>query len=115
MNASVFLSPVLFSIHPHLLQSYHMISYLIKSHIITLSYFILFLTSCYLMLSMTSSTQRPARPLLSSGPVSYPMNRPIAAIWESDTVPSSSASARPSGQSGKTATQSYTNFSIHLE
>ena len=28
------------------------------------------------------------------------MNRPIAAIWESDTVPSSSA--RPVGQTGKT-------------
>lgn len=29
---------------------------------------------------------RPSRPLLSSGQVSYPMNRPIAAIWESETV-----------------------------
>eukprot|EP01041_Mallomonas_annulata_P004914 gene4914-9802_t len=27
---------------------------------------------------------RPARPLLSSGPVSYPMNRPVAAVWEAD-------------------------------
>jgi intraflagellar transport protein 52 len=31
------------------------------------------------------NVQRPARPLLSSGPVSYPMNRPIAAAWEAET------------------------------
>lgn len=30
--------------------------------------------------------QKPARPLLSSGPVSYPMNRPIAAVWEAETM-----------------------------
>jgi intraflagellar transport protein 52 len=30
--------------------------------------------------------QRPSIPLLSSGPISYPMNRPIAAMWESETV-----------------------------
>ncbi len=29
---------------------------------------------------------KPSRPLLSSGPISYPMNRPIAAVWESDSV-----------------------------
>ena len=63
-------------------------------------YLIIFLTPYHLILSITPYTQRPARPLLSSGPVSYPMNRPIAAILESDTVPSSSA--RPSGQSGRT-------------
>jgi intraflagellar transport protein 52 len=32
------------------------------------------------------NVQRPARPLLSSGPISFPINRPIAAIWESETV-----------------------------
>mmetsp|Transcript_26374 Transcript_26374/g.39129 ORF Transcript_26374/g.39129 Transcript_26374/m.39129 type:complete len:597 (+) Transcript_26374:53-1843(+) len=32
------------------------------------------------------NVQRPSRPLLSSGPISYPMNRPIAAVWESETV-----------------------------
>eukprot|EP00604_Paraphysomonas_vestita_P002548 CAMPEP_0174818126 /NCGR_PEP_ID=MMETSP1107-20130205/750_1 /TAXON_ID=36770 /ORGANISM="Paraphysomonas vestita, Strain GFlagA" /LENGTH=527 /DNA_ID=CAMNT_0016029569 /DNA_START=242 /DNA_END=1829 /DNA_ORIENTATION=+ len=32
------------------------------------------------------NVQRPSRPLLTSGPISYPMNRPIAAMWESDTV-----------------------------
>ncbi len=31
------------------------------------------------------SVQRPSRPLLSSGSISYPMNRPIAGIWESDS------------------------------
>lgn len=30
--------------------------------------------------------QRPSRPIFSSGTTSYPLNRPIAAIWESDTV-----------------------------
>lgn len=30
--------------------------------------------------------QKPSRPLLSSGPVSYPMNRPIAAVWEAETM-----------------------------
>lgn len=29
--------------------------------------------------------QRPARPLLSSGPISYPMNRPISGFWEAET------------------------------
>ena len=28
---------------------------------------------------------RPSRPLLSSGPVSYPINRPVAGVWESET------------------------------
>jgi intraflagellar transport protein 52 len=32
------------------------------------------------------SVSKPARPLLSSGPVSYPMNRPIASAWEAETV-----------------------------
>jgi len=32
------------------------------------------------------NVQKPARPMLSSGPISYPMNRPIAAAWESETV-----------------------------
>lgn len=32
------------------------------------------------------NVSRPSRPLLSSGPISYPMNRPIAAVWESETV-----------------------------
>ena len=30
--------------------------------------------------------QRPAIPLLSSSSISYPMNRPLAAMWEADTV-----------------------------
>ena len=32
------------------------------------------------------SVERPARPLLSSGPVSYPLNRPIAAMWEAESA-----------------------------
>lgn len=32
------------------------------------------------------NVQRPAIPILSSGSISYPMNRPITAIWESETV-----------------------------
>jgi len=36
---------------------------------------------------------RPSRPLLSSGPVSYPMNRPIAAVWESDLQSGSAVGA----------------------
>jgi intraflagellar transport protein 52 len=29
---------------------------------------------------------KPSRPMLSSGPVSFPMNRPIASVWESETI-----------------------------
>lgn len=32
------------------------------------------------------NVQRPAIPFLSSGPISYPMHRPIAALWEAETV-----------------------------
>lgn len=32
------------------------------------------------------NVQRPSVPLLSSGPISYPMNRPVVAMWESETV-----------------------------
>lgn len=32
------------------------------------------------------NVQRPSIPLLSSGPVSYPMHRPLAAVWEAETV-----------------------------
>ena len=32
------------------------------------------------------NVQRPSIPLLSSGPVSYPMNRPLCAMWEAETV-----------------------------
>merc|ERR1719235_2476142 len=34
----------------------------------------------------TLNVQKPGRSLLSSGPISYPMNRPLAGIWESETV-----------------------------
>jgi intraflagellar transport protein 52 len=32
------------------------------------------------------NVQRPAVPVLSSGSISYPMNRPITAMWEAETV-----------------------------
>jgi intraflagellar transport protein 52 len=32
------------------------------------------------------NVQRPSIPILSSGPISYPMNRPLASIWEAETV-----------------------------
>jgi hypothetical protein len=34
----------------------------------------------------TLTVDRPSRSLLSSGPISYPINRPIASVWESETV-----------------------------
>lgn len=43
------------------------------------------------------TVSKPSRPLLSSGPVSFPMNRPIASIWESETVTESG------GQRGRCA------------
>jgi intraflagellar transport protein 52 len=30
--------------------------------------------------------QRPSKPFLSSGPISFPVNRPLAGFWESETV-----------------------------
>lgn len=41
------------------------------------------------------NVQKPSRTLLSSGPVSFPMNRSIAAYWEADTV------AEVGGQRGR--------------
>eukprot|EP00605_Chrysophyceae_sp_TOSAG23-4_P000781 GSChrysophyteH1.ASY1.ANO1.870.1 assembled CDS len=32
------------------------------------------------------NVSKPSRPMLSSGPVSFPMNRPVASVWESETV-----------------------------
>ena len=32
------------------------------------------------------NVQKPSVPIISSGPVSYPTNRPIAAVWESETA-----------------------------
>ena len=43
------------------------------------------------------TVSKPSRPLLSSGPVSFPMNRPIASIWESETI------AESGGQRGRCA------------
>jgi intraflagellar transport protein 52 len=41
------------------------------------------------------NVQRPSIPLLSSGPVSYPMHRPLSAMWEAETV------AEAGGQRGR--------------
>ncbi|CAN0593731.1 unnamed protein product, partial [Laminaria digitata] len=30
----------------------------------------------------TMTVQSPAHPVLSSGPISYPLNRPVAGVWE---------------------------------
>lgn len=30
----------------------------------------------------TMTVQAPAHPVLSSGPISYPLNRPVAGVWE---------------------------------
>ncbi len=38
--------------------------------------------------------QRPAIPILSSGSISYPMNRPITAAWEAETVTGGAGSQR---------------------
>lgn len=40
---------------------------------------------CYIF-STFCCTKKPSRPLISSGPTSYPMNRPVGAVWESETV-----------------------------
>lgn len=34
----------------------------------------------------TLAVHKPSRPILSSGPISYPMNRPVCSMWESETV-----------------------------
>lgn len=36
--------------------------------------------------TLTIEQKSRARPILSSGSISYPMNRPIAAVWEAETV-----------------------------
>jgi intraflagellar transport protein 52 len=40
------------------------------------------------------NVQRPAIPILSSGSISYPMNRPITAMWEAETVAAGSQRGR---------------------
>ena len=40
------------------------------------------------------NVQRPAVPILSSGSISFPMNRPITAMWEADTVAAGSQRGR---------------------
>jgi len=40
------------------------------------------------------NVERPAIPLLSSGAISYPRNRPISALWEAETVTSEGKNVR---------------------
>lgn len=49
----------------------------------------------------TMTVQSPAHPVLSSGPISYPLNRPVAGVWErpSDTSPGGDP-GRSGGRSG---------------
>lgn len=47
----------------------------------------------------TMTVQSPAHPVLSSGPVSYPFNRPVAGVWErpADTLPGRKRSSDSDG------------------
>lgn len=57
----------------------------------------------------TMTVQSPAHPVLSSGPISYPLNRPVAGVWErpADVLPGGKGGAdgaggrRGSGSSGR--------------
>lgn len=57
----------------------------------------------------TMTVQSPAHPVLSSGPISYPLNRPVAGVWErpADVPPGGKGSGdgaggrRDSGSSGR--------------
>ena len=43
----------------------------------------------------TMTVQSPAHPVLSSGPISYPLNRPVAGVWERPAEP------HPGGKGGR--------------
>lgn len=57
----------------------------------------------------TMTVQSPAHPVLSSGPISYPLNRPVAGVWErpADVLPGGKGGGdgaggrRGSGSSGR--------------
>lgn len=57
----------------------------------------------------TMTVQSPAHPVLSSGPISYPLNRPVAGVWErpTDVLPGGKGGGdgaggrRGSGSSGR--------------
>lgn len=59
----------------------------------------------------TMTVQSPAHPVLSSGPISYPLNRPLAGVWErpADVLPGGKGGGdgaggrRGSGGSGRGA------------
>lgn len=52
----------------------------------------------------TMTVQAPAHPILSSGPISYPLNRPVAGVWErpaQDAVPGGKNGAGRGGGGGR--------------
>lgn len=61
----------------------------------------------------TMTVQSPAHPVLSSGPISYPLNRPVAGVWErpADVLPGGKGGGdgaggrRGSGSSGRGAVE----------
>ncbi len=63
----------------------------------------------------TMTVQAPAHPVLSSGPISYPLNRPVAGVWERPAEPlpggkgggdGGGAGRRGSGSSGGSGSSS---------
>jgi len=42
----------------------------------------------------TLNVQKPALPILSSGPISYPLNRPIAAVWDGSSTHNKAVAGR---------------------
>jgi len=51
----------------------------------------------------TLSVERPAVPILSSGPISYPLNRPVAAVFECPDAPSHLSGASAAAQAAAKA------------
>lgn len=52
----------------------------------------------------TMTVQSPAHPVLSSGPISYPLNRPIAGVWEKPSeAPLGSKEGGRGGRGGRRA------------
>lgn len=47
----------------------------------------------------TMTVQSPAHPVLSSGPISYPLNRPVAGVWERPS--NASPGGDPGGSGGR--------------
>lgn len=48
----------------------------------------------------TMTVQSPAHPVLSTGPISYPLNRPVAGVWERPAEPVPGSKGGGSGGGG---------------